>query len=385
MVHIERSNTIMGSARQAVGAGLLAGAIALAPGRNEKVSPDVAVGPTSTRASSVQPNDALAAVLVTIDGVRWQEIFGGVDARLAEAAHLPRSAGGGPRELVPNIYRLFFEGGTVLGDPRFGDGIRPLGPRFVSLPSYVELMTGARSSCRANGCFPLVDRTIADEIAATPNAVDGSVAIFTSWEQIGRTAAMDRGRVLVRAGREPREEVPSYPGTDAYRADEVTEALAIEHLIAHRPTFLWVALGDTDEFGHRNNYRGYLRALRGADAFIGELAAHLDEMGEYGARTVLIVTTDHGRDPGFADHGGEASGPIWLLARGGPIPKRGVMATREPRRLRDVAPTLRALLGMPTRTCDACGAPMSELLPEEPPADARTAARPRTAATTLER
>src|SRR6185503_15821112 len=121
------------------------------------------------------------------------------------------SAPGGPRELVPNFYRLFFEGGTVLGDPRFGDGIRPLGPRFVSLPSYVELLTGARSSCRANACLPFVDRTLADEIAALPSAVDGSVAIFSSWERIGQTAATDRGRVLVRAGREPGEAAPPYP------------------------------------------------------------------------------------------------------------------------------------------------------------------------------
>src|SRR5689334_22503125 len=51
-------------------------------------------------------------VLVTIDGVRWQEIFSGVDPALSgEAA--PRGEAASARGLTPNLHRLFFDEGVV--------------------------------------------------------------------------------------------------------------------------------------------------------------------------------------------------------------------------------------------------------------------------------
>lgn len=35
------------------------------------------------------------------------------------------------------------------------------------------------------------------------------------------------------------------------------------------PSFLFLGLGDTDEYAHRNDYRGYLRALGHADHVVG--------------------------------------------------------------------------------------------------------------------
>src|SRR5262245_25258591 len=65
-------------------------------------------------------------VLVTIDGVRWQEIFQGIDPELGARARLPRSRMDS-RELVPNLYKHFIDGGTVLG-PNDGEGIAAAGP-----------------------------------------------------------------------------------------------------------------------------------------------------------------------------------------------------------------------------------------------------------------
>lgn len=303
-----------------------------------------------------------SVILITLDGVRWQEVFGGVDARLAERARLPRRAIVGAEQLLPEIHALFFEGGTVLGDPRLPGGMAASGPRYVSLPGYVELITGARSACRENDCEPALGETLAEEIAGSAGGAPGASAVFASWERIGRLAASEPRRVHVRAGREPGEEGPPYPGRGDYRQDRFTAALAVRHLLEHRPRFLWIALGDTDEWAHRDDYRGYLDALRDSDAFIGEIAAHLDAMGEHGAATALLVTTDHGRDPGFTEHGGEASGATWLLARGATIPRGGAVGTRSRRHLRDVAPTVRAWLGLPPRACEGCGQPIEELL-----------------------
>lgn len=316
-------------------------------------------------ATGAAPPDTAAVVLVTIDGVRWQEIFQGVDAALAARARLGPSMERGPRELLPNIHRLFFDGGTALGDPRLSGGIEGSARRHMSVPGYVEISTGASTDCVDNDCSPILGETLADAVAGASGNPVGA-AIFGSWSEITRAAAAHPERVFVRTGRAIAAEVPPFPGNDDYVPDRLTSARALEYLRSAEPRLLWVALGDTDEWAHRGDYGGYLDALRAADRFLGDLADELGHLGAYGERTAVFVTADHGRDAGFVDHGGPASGPVWLLARGPRVHRRGAMGTSRKRQLRDVAPTLRAVLGLPQRVCAACGEPIAELLPGPP-------------------
>jgi arylsulfatase A-like enzyme len=220
------------------------------------------------------------------------------------------------------------------------------------------MMTGAVSGCRDNDCEPAINWTISREAARRGASAEGA-AIFSSWERVARAVPRGVPSILLRAGRDSEEQAPPFPGHGAYRPDRSTAALAIAHLVAVRPRFLWVALGDTDEWAHRGDYRGYLEALHFADAFVGELASHLEEMGRHAA---LFVTTDHGRDSGFAQHGGPDSAGVWLMARGAGIGHRGVVGLDRPHHLRDIAPTMAALVGAPRRDCATCGEVMDELL-----------------------
>jgi hypothetical protein len=76
-----------------------------------------------------------------------------------------------------------------------------------------------------------------------------------------------------------------------------------------------------------------------------------------------VVTADHGRATDFASHDAPESERVWLLAAGGAVPARGLVAAAEPRRLADVAPTLRALLAVPDARADDAGSAIPELLP----------------------
>ena len=70
-------------------------------------------------------------------------------------------------------------------------------------------------------------------------------------------------------------------------------------------------------------------------------------MGARGRHTTVLVTADHGRARNFADHGPRfpESGRVWLVAAGADVAQRGfVDASRHT--LSDVAPTIRALLGI---------------------------------------
>jgi hypothetical protein len=322
------------------------------------VTNDCAPAAPVTAAAASGPPDATAVVLVTLDGVRWQEIFEGVDRALAARVDKGGWSGLGPRQLLPNVHRLFFDGGTALGDPRLEGGIEATARRHLSIPGYTELSTGAATECTDNDCVPALGETLADAVAR-----DASAAVFGSWPEIARVAGAHADRLLVRTGKAIAADVPAFPGNGDYVPDRLTAASALAHLRAARPRLLWIALGDTDEWAHRGDYGGYLEALRAADRFLGELVDELAHLDGQDARTDVFVTADHGRDAGFNDHGGPDSAPVWLLARGPHVARRGAIATARKRRLRDVAPTARAFLGLPQRACATCGEPIAELLP----------------------
>jgi arylsulfatase A-like enzyme len=298
-------------------------------------------------------------VLVTIDGVRWQEmVHWTVD-------------------VTPNLDAMA-RSGVMLGQP--GAPVSASGPNFVSQPGYREIMTGRPSvGCSTNICPTIDEPTLLDELHLGPD----EAFVVASWETIAKVAARDTRVAAISAGRhagngrdklrvsakasaiiDEAATVCAYPGHFDYRPDRYTAPLALEVLAQKHPRFLHVALGDTDEYAHRNDFTRYTNALEAADAFVGELRAALARMGDYGAATTIIVTTDHGRADRFVDHGRlwPESQRTWLIAAGAGIAQRGAIAAAKPHRLADIAPTLRVLYGLPADHSPIAGSPIDELL-----------------------
>jgi len=310
-------------------------------------------------------------VLVTLDGVRWQDALVGIDATLAPG----RAAGGGLAAVMPRTHARVATSGFALG---LGGGcatMRTEGGANVSLPGYTELLTGRPTACRDNECPRVALPTILDEVARR----GGSAASIASWEALDR-AASATDEVVVSAGstpwRGPRPASPEldaalagaqgvapYPGVALYRPDVHTAKIALAYLFAVRPAALHVALGDTDEWGHRGDYAAYLDALRLADDFLGTMADRLEAAGDL-ARTTVIVTTDHGRGDGFRDHGAAHPGSerTFVLGFGGGMPARGIVCGQGEVLTTDVAPTMRALLGLPPDGTPHAGVPIGEIV-----------------------
>ena len=72
-------------------------------------------------------DDPLVLVRVTIDGVRWQEVFEGTDPALSHRPPEPAAS------LFPNLYLMGTERGAFIGAPGHGI-IAASGPAYVSLP-----------------------------------------------------------------------------------------------------------------------------------------------------------------------------------------------------------------------------------------------------------
>jgi hypothetical protein len=320
-----------------------------------------------------------AVVLVVLDGVRWQEVFGGADRAIASRQRGPNPiAWANPRALMPNLHQMIETDGMVIGAPGHGAEMTTGGAQRISLPSYREIFTGRTDpGCQSNDCSRPLGRTLADDLYDVLGP--GEFAVIASWPKIARAASSDPSRFVLTTGRKligqgdvlRADDVISslldagihtsaFPGEGDYRPDSLTERIALRYLATARPRFLFVGLGDVDEYAHRNDYRGYLEALHESDEFLGELAVTLDAMGARGQHTTVLVTTDHGRAYNFRDHGlwHPESSRVWLVAAGGDVPSRGFVSSSHRHTLTDIAPTVGALLGMPIGD----GEPIAEIM-----------------------
>jgi hypothetical protein len=268
-----------------------------------------------------------------------------------------------------------------VGAPGVDSPMEASGPNFVSLPGYMEMLTGSSTpGCTDNLCKQVALPTVADDVA---EAGLGEAVIVSSWPVILKAAAERPGRIAATVGRhgggpsrdalarDPKvapaltagERTPSAVGDEDFRRDGETGNVALAVLESRRPAFLFVGLGEPDEYAHQANYREYLGALRRDDAIVGRIAEWVRRANASGHPATLMVTTDHGRSSGFTDHGKDhpESARVWMVAMGDGVAARGAVASPKVRHLADVGQTVRSLLGLELSRVNGAGHRLEEL------------------------
>lgn len=315
-------------------------------------------------------------VLVTIDGLRWQEVFGGavenlIDARAGGVRDIPglkqrywRDTPEARREaLMPFFWTTLARQGQIFGDPSQSARAKILNGKKFSYPGYNEILCGYPDDrIDSNNPVPNPNVNVLEWLNTRPG-FEGRVAAFGTWDVLYAILNEGRSKLPITAGfREIRDE----PLTAGQRAinellpelprpwpdnvfDFVTARAAIEHLRRHRPRVLYIALGETDEWAHLRRYDCYLDAAHKNDAFLKALWETLQSMPEYAGRTSLVITTDHGRGGtklDWTDHGKDTEGAefIWMAVMGPQTPPLGERENMDATQ-GQVAATVAALVG----------------------------------------
>jgi len=327
--------------------------------------------------SAQQPRAAVDNVLiVTLDGLRWQEVFGGAQREMIsknaggvgdtvglirrfwkESARARRDA------LMPFLWSEVAKRGVILGDSAEGSAVRVTNGKRFSYPGYNELLAGhADDRIDSNDKIPNLNVTILEWLNRRP-AFSGRVAAFGSWDVLpyivnrersglyanGDGAPVANPRTAVgRALNELAADLPPYWGT--VRFDGVTMQGALHYLKTRRPRVLYVMLGDTDEWAHERRYDLYLDAANRGDRFIRTLWAATQAMPGYRGRTALLIATDHGRGSGndWTDHGRDVpdAGRIWMAILQPSAVSRQPSAVSGNYTQSQFAATIAALLGL---------------------------------------
>jgi hypothetical protein len=326
-------------------------------------------------APAQQPPAVSNVFLVTLDGLRWQELFGGLQAEMltkeaggvAAAAPVEQRFGGTTPEqrrekILPFFWSAIAKQGQVFGDPSRNSTARVTNGLLFSYPGYNEILSGFPDPrIDSNDRIPNPNVTVLEWLNQRPG-FRGRVAAFASWELLPWIVNEERSGIHANGDGAPiaspkterdrllndfAADLPPYWG--ATRFDAPTGFGALEYLRTHRPRVLYVMLGETDEWAHGRRYDLYLDAALRNDRFIRRLWEAAQGMPEYRGRTALIVTTDHGRGDTPADwtsHGQKvpAADRIWIGVLGPGIPalglRSGVNVTQS-----QIAATLAALLG----------------------------------------
>jgi hypothetical protein len=319
-------------------------------------------------------------VLVTIDGVRQQELFGGIDPVLmgdrrlggvSDPALLRRRFWRDTPEqrrvaLMPFFWTELAPRGVVLGNRVRGSRFLLKNPHRVSYPGYSEILTGeALSQVTGNDPVRIPRETVLEFVQRKLDLSRTQVAVFASWEIFRYIVPHREGAFLTNAGYQAAPPELVGPEIDRFnriqsrmlspwnsvRHDLVTTTFALQFLRDYEPVLLYVAPGEPDDWGHERRYDRMIESIRFFDDFLRELWQTLQSLDAYRDKTTLIIATDHGRGLGpddWTSHGRRISGAedVWLAVVGPDTPALGDAAPAPTFHMSDIAATLLRCFGL---------------------------------------
>ncbi|MDO8908779.1 MAG: phosphoglyceromutase [Pseudohongiella sp.] len=356
---------------------------------------------------------ALAAdnvVLITIDGVRWQEAFSGISAELATHNEYSTAAEqlmaefwhDNPalraQKLMPFLHNTLMQQGTVVGDHSMGSCAVLTNNWNFSYPGYNEILSGVvNDAINSNAAVPNPEKTLLELLSANP-VFSGRVAAFASWNVFPAIYNVQRSGIPVNVGlmEQPANEFevmlnalqkdvsPHWP---AVRHDAFTHHYAMSWLKRTESRLVHIAYGEPDDFAHEGDYDEYVLATHRVDGFVEDVWNTLQSLEYYKNNTALFITVDHGRGEHPADawlhhasqravegymtglaadypQGIVGSENIWMAAMGPGVPAHGLVPTSNCVGANQIAATLMRWMGEDyTQYNPSMGKPMAEFLP----------------------
>lgn len=314
-------------------------------------------------------------VVVTLDGLRWQELFHGVDKKLlttesndaVRAGVLQQFDGANSeekrRKLMPFVWDTLAKQGSMIGDRTQQSTMELTNQWWFSYPGYNEILTGKADDSIASNAANMNDNvTILEWLHNHPSEAY-TAAAFGSWEVFPAILNDQRNDFVVNAGftsanwPQPSQKAQWLDTLQAtipspwfnVRLDAFTMGYAKEYIIQATPNVVYIALGETDDFAHDGEYVQYLLAAQRSDTLLANLWSLLQSHPQYANNTNLLITVDHGRgvtptswqhhaSPDAMDgymaqlkaefpEGIEGANEVWMMAIGPDIKAQGIIQT----------------------------------------------------------
>lgn len=329
-------------------------------------------------------------VIVTLDGMRWQEVFGGIDSALVVNKTFTKDSGDmvqhfgsadaadRRKKLFPFFWSVMVQQGQLYGNRRLGNNVDNANPYWFSYPGYNEIFTGyPDTAVNSNDKIPNPNENVLEFFNKQP-ALKGRVAAFSTWDCFPYILNAKRSGVYVNADvdtlkfKSPGLQLINdmqflAPKPIGARPDILTYMAAREYLKEYKPKVLYIAFDETDDYAHAGMYDQYIGSAHAEDNMIADLWKTLQSMPQYKDKTTLLVTCDHGRGDkeksNWQHHGSriEDAHQIWLAVMGPDTPAIGEVNTAMQLYQKQIAATIAGLMGYIFTTNHPVAAPITTI------------------------
>ncbi|MGN6267392.1 MAG: alkaline phosphatase family protein [Ginsengibacter sp.] len=313
-------------------------------------------------------------VIVTLDGMRWQEVFGGADSALLKNKNFTRDSASTSsrfwnedidvrrKKLFPFLWNTVAVKGQLYGNRWKGSNVNNANRYWFSYPGYNEIFTGyPDTAVNSNDKIPNKNVNVLEFINGQPG-YKNKVAAFSSWDAFPYILNKWRNGIYVNS------DTDSLPYTTGnfkliddiqslttrpvgLRPDVFTYFAAREYMKEMKPKVLYIAFDETDDFAHEGMYDQYLSSAYAEDRMIKDLWDYIQSTEAYKNKTTLIITCDHGRGDNpkenWQHHGEKIAGAdqIWIAAIGPDTKLTGEMKNKNTLYQEQLAATFAKLLG----------------------------------------
>jgi predicted AlkP superfamily pyrophosphatase or phosphodiesterase len=332
-------------------------------------------------------------ILITLDGMRWQEVFNGGDSSFMRQQKFLKDGkikekfwrddvNDRRKALFPFFWNTLATKGQLYGNRALGCKVNVSNNQWFSYPGYSEILTGQADNERIHSNDKIYNpNTTVLEFINSQKAFNGKVAAFSSWDVFPYIINDKRSGVMVSAGLveakgkdlSEREKtindimmrVPN--PLENVRLDAFTFYYGLEYMKKNKPRVMYFAFDETDDFAHGGEYAAYLNSAHNIDRLIEELWKFIQADPAYKNKTTMILPCDHGRGTNAEDwkhHGIEinAADQTWMGVIGPDTPAKGEVKGECQYYQNQVAQTMAAFLGLQFKSEKTVGEAMSVML-----------------------
>ncbi len=296
-------------------------------------------------------------IIITTDGLRWQEVFGGMDSAIANNTKFNQDDSAGifkkywadnplerRKKIMPFLWSIIENKGQIYGNRNAGNKVDNANPYWFSYPGYNEIFTGYPDTLINSNAYTANPNTNLLEFLNKQPKYKNKVAAFGAWFAFDRILNEERSKFPVYSAFDPLgktttetankikvidqplndkgKKKPIYSGIDPFEKD-ITDATektinalakdsykpfgeeevldvfthygAMHYLQTKKPRVLYIAYGETDEWAHSGQYRDYLNTANMVDKWIQDIWNYVQSDPFYKNKTAVFITTDHGR------------------------------------------------------------------------------------------
>ena len=329
-------------------------------------------------------------IIVTLDGMRWQEVFSGADTTILKIKKFTKDSSGTSnsfaangaelrrQKLFPFLWNTVAKQGQLYGNRWINNKVDNANKYKFSYPGYNEIFTGYADTLVNSNDKIWNKNTNVLEFINQQKRYENKVAVFATWDVFPYIFNSKRNGLFVNADVDTLKfKNPSLQLINDMqflttkpidvRPDVFTYFAAREYMKAYKPKVLYIAFDETDDFAHAGEYDQYLKSAHAEDAMIADLWNYIQTTNEYKNKTTLIITCDHGRGDiikeNWQHHGEkvEDAGQIWIAAIGPDTKPLGEIKTGGLLYQKQLAATFATMLGFDFKSNNEVAVPIESI------------------------